>query len=278
MRCFDCQIVPGVGFDLWVQGLHYALRVGIVRPFGIINPKCALSMPRWVKCPSGNHMLRSGASSLASQLPQGFAALRTPFTTFLESGAVPVGAGLPAIASVVSPLSPAQNLFQQSAQHPLRRLRQILPIGKWLNLLHICALRQLQLHCMDILRRIAVMPGDMPALEAPVQHMAVLPGPGAHCLQAPGQFSIAARAVERPQVEVRQFPVEQMRHMGPDRMRIPQQRITKLRLQPRQFVAQRCRDRAARCFPGIPPARPPTAPCRARTAARRRTASLGTTR
>ncbi|MCY1432052.1 hypothetical protein D9M71_480380 [compost metagenome] len=45
MRCFHGQIVPGVGFDLRVQGLHYALRVGIILPLGIINLNCALSMP-----------------------------------------------------------------------------------------------------------------------------------------------------------------------------------------------------------------------------------------
>ncbi|MNJ37153.1 hypothetical protein D3C77_319620 [compost metagenome] len=41
MRCFHGQIVPGVGFDLRVQGLHYALRVGIILPLGIINLNCA---------------------------------------------------------------------------------------------------------------------------------------------------------------------------------------------------------------------------------------------
>ena len=43
MRRFHGQIVPGVGFDLRVEGLHCALRVRIIRPWAIINLNCAFS-------------------------------------------------------------------------------------------------------------------------------------------------------------------------------------------------------------------------------------------
>ncbi|MNC55360.1 hypothetical protein D3C75_1048860 [compost metagenome] len=46
MRRFHGQIVPGVGFDLRVEGLHCALRVRIIRPWAIINLNCALSTAR----------------------------------------------------------------------------------------------------------------------------------------------------------------------------------------------------------------------------------------
>jgi hypothetical protein len=44
MRRFHGQVMPGVGFDLRIQGLHYALRVRIWMAIAIINPNHALSM------------------------------------------------------------------------------------------------------------------------------------------------------------------------------------------------------------------------------------------
>ncbi|MNH21841.1 hypothetical protein D3C79_816700 [compost metagenome] len=56
---------------------------------------------------------------------------------------------------------------------------------------------------MDVIGRIAVMPGDMPALEAAIEHMAVALGLGAHLFQPFGQSRVATGAVEGTQVEVR---------------------------------------------------------------------------
>ena len=64
---------------------------------------------------------------------------------------------------------------------------------------------------MDSLRRVAVVPGDVPAFETPVQHMAVLRVRRADRFQLAGQPGIAGGAIERAEVEVRQLAVEQVR-------------------------------------------------------------------
>jgi hypothetical protein len=89
---------------------------------------------------------------------------------------------------------------------------------------------------VDILRRVAVMAGDVAALEAPVQHMGVLRMSRADGLQPAGQFRIATGAVEGAEVEVRQLAVEQVRDHRADRVRIEQQRIAELGLESRQFL------------------------------------------
>ena len=115
-------------------------------------------------------------------------------------------------------------------EHNLRRPGQVLAVIERLNLFHISALRQLQLHRMDMLRRAAVMAGDMATLETSVQHMAVLRMLCADRFQITGQLRVAASAVERTKVEVRQLAVKQMWDVRTNRVRIKQQCITKLSL------------------------------------------------
>jgi len=98
-------------------------------------------------------------------------------------------------------LPPSQQSFQQLPQHHLRRLGQIRAITERFELLHIGALTQLQLHRMDILRRVAVVTGDMAALEAPIQHMGVLRMLSADGFQLAGQLRVARSAVESTQIE-----------------------------------------------------------------------------
>jgi len=107
-------------------------------------------------------------------------------------------------------LPPRQKTVQQLLQHPPRRFSKIRAIAERLELFHIRALAQLQLHGMDVLRRVAVIPGDMAALEAPVEHMGVLRIRGADGFQLAGQFRSAGGAVEGAEVEVRQLAVEQV--------------------------------------------------------------------
>jgi hypothetical protein len=115
--------------------------------------------------------------------------------------------------------------LQQFPEHYLGRRCQVLAIAERLELFHVGALAQLQLHRMNVLGRIAVVPGDVAALEATVQHMAVIAVTRADRLQLGGQLRIATGAVEGAKVEVRQFAVEQMRDDRADRVRIEQQRI-----------------------------------------------------
>ena len=89
---------------------------------------------------------------------------------------------------------------------------------------------------MNILRRVAVVTGDMAALEAPVQHMGILRMLSADGFQLAGQLRVARSAVEGTQIEVRQFAVEQVRDQRADRVRIEQQRITELGLEAMSYT------------------------------------------
>ncbi|MNH19667.1 hypothetical protein D3C79_794110 [compost metagenome] len=92
---------------------------------------------------------------------------------------------------------------------------------------------------MDVVGRIAIVTGDMPALEAAIEHMTVLPGLSADTLQALSQLRIATGAIEGAEVEVRQLAFEQMRNVRADRVRIPQQCVAKLLAQARQLTTDR---------------------------------------
>lgn len=116
---------------------------------------------------------------------------------------------------------PCQHGFEQFAQHTLGLVRKLFAIGERLALLHIGALRQLQLHGVDAVAWLAVMTGDVAALEAPVQHMAVIHRLGANALQLLCQSRIATGAIERTEVEVRQLALEQVRDLGADRVGVP---------------------------------------------------------
>ena len=121
--------------------------------------------------------------------------------------------------------APRQCGLEQRLQHFARRLGAVFAVGKRLLLFHVGALRQLQLYGMDVMRRVAVMPGDVAAFEAPVKHMAVTLGLAAHLDQPLGQARVATGAIERAQVEVRQPAIEQVRDQRTNRVGIPQQRV-----------------------------------------------------
>ncbi|MNH30548.1 hypothetical protein D3C79_908490 [compost metagenome] len=72
------------------------------------------------------------------------------------------------------------------------------------------------------------MTGDVPTLEAAIEHMSVVLSPGADVLQALSQLWITTGAIECTQVEVGQFSFKQVWDVRTDRMGIPQQRIAKL--------------------------------------------------
>ncbi len=91
---------------------------------------------------------------------------------------------------------------------------------------------------MNILRRVAIVASDMPALEAPVQHMGELRMLSADAFQLAGQLGVTRRAVEGAEVEVRQLAVEQVRDYRADGVRIKQQGITELGLEPGKFFLQ----------------------------------------
>src|SRR5471030_905577 len=134
-------------------------------------------------------MLNVLASSRASSLPQGYV---SGVSVCSVSGPKPKTlAATPSTPPASAPPNQAGNGTVQ--------------------LFHIRALPQLQLHRVEVLGRVAVMPGDVAALEAAVQHMAVIGVPGADRFQLRGQLRIATGAVEGAEVEVRQFAVEQVR-------------------------------------------------------------------
>ena len=87
----------------------------------------------------------------------------------------------------------------------------LLAIAERFELFHVRALAQFQLHRVDVLRRVAVMTGDVAALEASVEHMGVFVVARADRFQLRGQLWIATGAIEGAEVEVRQFAVEQVR-------------------------------------------------------------------
>ena len=113
----------------------------------------------------------------------------------------------------VSLLAPLDNPRQQLLEHHMGRCRQVFAIVERLELFHISALRQFQLHSMDIIHRAAVMTGDMATLEAPVQYMTVGRMLGTNGFQVTGQRRIATGAIKGAQVEVRQTAVKQMRDL-----------------------------------------------------------------
>ena len=92
--------------------------------------------------------------------------------------------------SAVVVFAPGQQALQQFLEHHLRRLGQIRAIAERLELFHVGALPQLQLHRMDVFGRVAVMPGDVAALETTVQHMAVVAVRRADGFQLSGQALI----------------------------------------------------------------------------------------
>ena len=113
--------------------------------------------------------------------------------------------------SGVTFLPPGQQPLEQFLEHHLGRCCQVLAIAERFELFHVGALCQFQLHGMDMLGRVAVVAGDMPTLEAPVEHMGVAAVAGADRLQPAGQLRIAAGAIESAEVEVRQLAFEQVR-------------------------------------------------------------------
>lgn len=68
---------------------------------------------------------------------------------------------------------------------------------------NIGALRQLQLHRMEVIHRPAVMTGDIPAFEATIQHMAVRRMLRAHRFKLPSQPRSTAQPVKSTQIEIR---------------------------------------------------------------------------
>ncbi|MNE20797.1 hypothetical protein D3C80_1139380 [compost metagenome] len=107
MRRFHGQIVPGVGFDLRVEGLHCALRVRIIRPWAIINLNCAFSTvladaferrELTLAQNSGNCLPRCLATPIASPPPLNACNARRP-----RPAALAVAASIP-LASVAPSL------------------------------------------------------------------------------------------------------------------------------------------------------------------------------
>ncbi|MCY1219687.1 hypothetical protein D9M72_316720 [compost metagenome] len=92
---------------------------------------------------------------------------------------------------------------------------------------------------MHAILRLAVLPRDIAALEAPVEHRGMAGHRARQLEQLVRQPRVAALAIGRAEVEIRQLAFEEARQHRADRMRIPQRGGAVPGLQSRQFRSQR---------------------------------------
>ena len=122
-------------------------------------------------------------------------------------------------------------------RHDLRGARFVVCVRT--RLFHVRDLRQFELHGFDAGLGHAIVTRDVAALEAPVRDGRIA-AMRAHARgQRLGEAGRRARAARRAEVEVRQAPVEEARHVRADRMRFPHEHAAVLALQARDLALQR---------------------------------------
>ena len=109
----------------------------------------------------------------------------------------------------------------------------------WTRFFHIRDLRELQLHRVNAVPRLAKVPRDVAAFEAPVRNSRVCAVLRDQRLEILGQTRHRAFTARCAQVEVEELAIEETRHVRADGMRFPQQHLAVRRFQTREFFGKR---------------------------------------
>src|SRR5882672_4525052 len=119
---------------------------------------------------------------------------------------------------LVQALSEPAELLDERAQLRAQPRREIIAKAVGRRLLHIGRFRELQLHRVHVVRRAAVGARDGPALEAAVQHYAVV----LYGSQKRLTHSRSARpAINAAEVEIGKLAVKKARQHRKDGVRVP---------------------------------------------------------